>query len=1738
MGILILSPLQIKLSMKNKIFYLVVFLLIGSVCYTAYGRNIGAAAGHEDSIFTKGNFLPREASPTRFNYLESAERLSNSIYLEDQGNQAVQSTIDSARATFSTISLRNRWIDNITNNVTMAAPFGMSRTIAPHNTTYQIAFANIRFTSAGAIARVFARCTPNGGTNGELYFAGNVNLSRVGGVGSNNTLSLIGNQSISYNNNTLVLKISGAPASDPSQFVFDCNGFTSLNIRAIVEIRASNYFPVDSTNFTRQNGAGINSAVFAVTLNKWEDLNKEGVSFPGLFGNARIPNYFFKINSAILDLTTLSNPTNADIARHIRENVTALPNTWVGLGITAMDVYLPAYFNVKNTTKRTRVPVTYGVVDEYGFSFRVSSKSPILNLSDKAGSANGWSFSINRFDLWYQKDAIITNSSSFSGKIVLPVEDQGFADRGVPFTAKYVQTDSRSGGEEFDVSVDESGFVTAKNFRGYLLFNSGDVELSFKVKQNKLMPKLVMSGQFGLSANRQGDMYQPSEQAKKAKEAKAEAKAAKKNKSFTPVDMAIDDIEFQELVMQTETAPFLQVKYLGAKAEMEIGSFGAQVAVELRTGFNSKGAADPNASCLHFDAALQFMEGKIGGAMGIDIYSRTNITAGSFDFEDIKFTSVNIAAKFSGVEFDGALDIMDNPSYGRGFSGQMILTVAKTLKVKAGAMFGTKYKSDGSSFSYFNIDGGADFKPAGVVVFGAVKITGFQGGVTYKMDVVKPSGNYPITVTGVSYVPNENSFLRLRAGVYMSVGDEKMLSGFGGLEFVFNQNWGLEEVSISGNAQIFSQMPNDDKTKISPLTQGRQQTYMSYKASQGEDVADSEESNGVSASRARRPGAGSGGTVGNSPGGELQIPDTISVIAQMRELKPRLDSAYNLMKRTENELNVTRATLAKNERIYAGMKHRSDSISNPARTSIAARFNSFFSPTASLGTYSYRSRNLDIWPEVARLLNIPETGFTTVRRANYTVPTQARIDKIKDSLTRVYANTAQSKSLRDYYDARRRICEKEQESAQLAINTYQNLVKNETLRVRFGYQPFILANKPFNDARKQHWEGVKINYRDSVNYYRAKGDEAHNLATQVIPIRAVFGDSSRLNDGIWRKNGQYNFARNRNGQEVATLLISYPLIDQAKILYDYYQIILIPKFPVEDSMTNLLTNVIKPLQFQEADLKGRLQDQFNKHYNLAKTYNDTFVVVNNANQQVVRAFQLKVRKATGAKLNAADEAVITNADAAYAKAKPIIDHWNYLNKVVALDNSLAASQKAVDNARNTLNSATASQQQKNAAQQALNSSLAQLRADSAAIARRILEENGGPIFELSKLELYHINKAVRVNVERDPFKKRKQLWAEHERLVNQIAGLITSQQDRFNTAKPSPEQFKKSLDSLTVLRDKANADARNSGGVNIVRQFAYNLLNFPEEASVFAYMYQGKTDRQNDFTPIDKAIDTAEAWLAAAVTKINDSLKNARNNSSFERQVVVPGGLRPDGNPQFWGDFLLKIDIKNSTVSLAMDVYTSIDIASIEVIRGAMDGNAKAGTLDLVVSGRTFDLNIGTESAPCSVGFSLGNFIKGSGSFYAQVNNRHSGGNVNASNFNMKFGMSGQVSWSGSAGLSGVVEGYATIYGGLSFSLNASRYDNFICSATNQKGGLEGWYGEGRMNVMVGAAAGVKILGYNIEIFRAEARAGLRARGPVPLFVTGNMQFSYGVRVLGTNYTGRFDIGFTYGTSCAIPGLN
>jgi hypothetical protein len=353
----------------------------------------------------------------------------------------------------------------------------------------------------------------------------------------------------------------------------------------------------------------------------------------------------------------------------------------------------------------------------------------------------------------------------------------------------------------------------------------------------------------------------------------------------------------------------------------------------------------------------------------------------------------------------------------------------------------------------------------------------------------------------------------------------------------------------------------------------------------------------------------------------------------------------------------------------------------------------------------------------------------------------------------------------------------------------------------------------------------------------------------------------------------------------------------------------------------------------------------------------------------------------------------------------------------------------------------------------------------------------------------------------------------------------------YTSNKISIVDYRSRVDALGARLNQANKNYNDYVQNDFVRKLAYNLLNFPEESSAQVYRYK---EIGLYYNVIERSIDTAEVWLGVAVARITDSLNNSkRNTSSSERQVVVPGGLRPDGNPKFWGDFLLKVDIKNSTVSLAMDVYTSIDAGNIEIIRGGMDDNAKAGTLDLVVSGSTFDMNIGTENAPCKVNFSFGRYITGEGTMYFQVNNRRSGGNVNASNFNLKFGVSGQVSAGASKGIGFGIEAYGSIFGGIAFSLNASRYDNFICSDNNQPGGLYGWYGEGKVKVYVGASYGIKVAGMKFDFFSARAEAKLRARGPVPLFVTGNVNFRYSV----ANYSGNFDLDFTYGTSCNIPGL-
>ncbi len=1736
-------------------YILFIILLAINIVLLANNSGINNKKPVSDSLVNKNLFINNQPEPIRYNYLESPERLSNSIYLDNPYIASNNQIIDSARRAFALVTANNAWIDNITNNIAMQTPFGMSRTISPHTTIYQIAVANISFNSTSSVARVFARVLPNGGSNGELYFAGNIALSRIGGVGNNNILTLIGNQNINYNNNTISLNLNGSGNSQTTQFIFDCNGFTSINLNATIQLNSDTYFPVDTTTFNRIDNRKITSNNFSISMNKWEDVYKDGVSFTGVFGNARIPNYFFRINTAVVDLTTLQNPNGTDVSAYIRRNITSLANTWTGLGITSMDVLMPKYFNVRNATNRTRATAGYGVIDNNGFTFKINARDVLTLDAGRAGSANGWPLSISSFNLLFEKDAIVSNSSSFSGKIVLPLEDETFAERGMPFTATFKTSDLRNPTAAFDITSDAVSFLTAKSWRGYIFPDASSIKMEFAVRNDKFYPKVTLSGTYGLFTTGPDDRYDPSEIKKKADEEKAEKKAAAKGKT-APLKKTFElgDIDVEDIVMQTETAPFLTVKSFGAEAELEIGSFSAQAAFDAIYGQGPGKTSNSNSFCIHIDADVQFADGKFGGGLGIDLYSTYNANTGRYDFTKFELGRVNINADFKQVKIDGSLDFLRSPAYGEGFSGNIRLTVAKTVEITAGAMFGAKKNTDGSTLDYFNVDASVKFSP-GVLIFGGVKLRGFSGGITYKMDPITASSEYPVTASGVSYRPNENSFFRLRAGVFLSLVKEELLSGWGGLEFVFNKNWGLDEVSISGSAQIFSQPANEDKSRISPLTKGSQQSRRVREENLDEAEAESNNNEIETAlvtpqKRSNVSNFATGYTSSGDQAGDYSLKDTFSVYNEFVDFSRRTAIAKTNLDTATNRANRALAAKARPDSILDRMIFRSERLSAPGSSDLVNNFNAYAnifnngSNRSSVSRYSYYIMCGTEWQQVCTLLNIPfipSEATTSTRRANYTEPTLARITQIRDSLNSVHNATIPNiETLKRAFNDSITNLRRRNRSIDSASNYFENSfyygspqwsinLSESRARQIFGFKALTSANESFNVNINNSIKTEKSANETAIALFNRRIDSLPlknrngELAGSKPPLLQVFSDFIRSpsdRNTFIRNEVQFNQSV---GDRTVRTTTSYPLISQVKLHYDYYMQVLLPRFRIEDSITNYKTNIIAPLQ-AAIDARVNERTQAANIFNPLRNRLDTLTIVNTANQLARRANPVRIRKRVNPQLSSIESNLIDSSDAANELAAPIVNAWNYKAKQVDLRNRYNTALVRIRELKDLIANRATSAANRVRFSNELTNLEAQFKADEATINENTLATNGGPLIEVSKRELYYINRNYRRPITTTVTSRLKALNDNIDLAYN--AYVLRYNQISMATGRGVPSSYSDRSINANLVTQLSNLNVASRDKSLYMQAnkeiFAAFLINNTNEGSL--NIYQDR-NRSLNIDGHDSTLAIANRWIEEAGKYINDSMNRASPVTSTTRVTRV--GTQPEGNPSYWGDFVVKIDIKNNSFSLSMDVYASIDIAGVEVASGDM-GNKKAGTLDFHYASNTFYLNIGTRDNPCSIQYNYGNFIQSKGTMYLMVSNGESGNASQASNFRLRFGMSSQVSASATKDLL-VCEAFAEVGGRVSFELDAARYTNFTCSGNNQVNGLlDGWYGSGRLRASAFVRAGIRNDLGTAEIIRGDVSINLEVRGPKPLYFQGTVAFSYSV--LGVSGSTSVDV--RYGTYC------
>lgn len=794
---------------------------------------------------------------------------------------AIQSIRDSARNLLNAISDAHAWVDSISTNALIRAPFGLIKELG--GTTYQVGFSNIVFGPSGGTARVFARViTPQlneNGDNKELYFSGNVNLTRTGGIISGNKLALAGEEAVrSCNRWSLVLHGAATTAladiDKLTWFGFNCGGFTSLGLNGEVVLSKDYYQPVSAGTVLTDSSVRIN-APFVKTVTSWGSLMIADLVFTQQFVIKTANKYRFEITAATLDFTDEVNPVpeeeDGDFDDYVDDAVPKNTETWRGLYISKLKVGLPNQFRPKGAKEGVTMECEYAVLDETGFTTEVALDNV---LSIEEGSADKWPISVDKFSFTIDADEI--TGGKLEGAIVLPIQDKKkavenqkakeTADKKVlaavkaaaaaarvaaalakandttaakdtattkatsastaaattttktatttastkdTATAKTTTTTSAAKDTATAKAAADSASDKAIAFTGTIKpGDSYELELAYSenirikvpvwksvleidtsssiqltVDSAGFHPKVTLSGslQFNVSGDKTEEV--------------AAADTAKK-KTFS-----CKGISFEELTLQTKKAPYIEIKALGVEGALHIASFEAEYSVAFTTAKQKEMESVPgDMVALKIAADVKLMDGKIAGKTALTFYGLYDEEQATWSYYDYRIGEIAIQADFGKAAFEGSLTLLRNdPVYGNGFAGSLSLRVNQ-FKVSASGIFGIAVnQATQQPFRYWSVDA----QVSGLkLVTGAIVFTGFSGGASYKMNqAAVASTRMP---SGITYIPDDQAFLRVRAGVLFDVTSAKAMTATAGLEIIFNKNWGVTSAIITGTARVMS----------------------------------------------------------------------------------------------------------------------------------------------------------------------------------------------------------------------------------------------------------------------------------------------------------------------------------------------------------------------------------------------------------------------------------------------------------------------------------------------------------------------------------------------------------------------------------------------------------------------------------------------------------------------------------------------------------------------------------------------------------------------------------------------------------------------------------------------------------------------------------------------------------------------------------------------------------------------
>jgi hypothetical protein len=697
-----------------------------------------------------------------------------------------------------------------------------------------IAFYNIRFTPTGAFLDSYMSADIPLGNQHTAFQARNVGF-HPGGLQGTARMNMMSDIKFAWNGKMEITFKKGAQ----TYVQFNCGGLQEVGLDMQVKLCRDIAVPVDPFTYQRDTNSYVTGGL-AITANSWGEF--AGVINISPFELAQLPGWAFNVQDAVFDLSESFTPSQVTFpSNYMHPDVSGTAGAsnpaWRGFYLRSARVKIPSHFLGQDSTKNVTFGAVNMIIDHTGFTGAIYATNL---LSIDTGRVASWALGIDSIAVGIQSNQF--SHANLKAKLKVPALDDPLA------VSCHIQP-----GSHYNFSIALTGTVKLSAFGATAeLHQNTEIGISYQVQTDQFSAYAQLHGRITFS---------PQVGARDTTATAATGGAAATTGASPPPDTAssilIPYIAFQNFRVGSE-APYVSV----GSWQLGTGNGGQPKATGFPLMINEIGmfqSLDGTEVAFGIDITLNLVgsDDQGFGARGrgfvicdIAFDPVTNLQVWSFN--RVRLDKLSIDFTGPGYSLHGyILNYEKHPVYGSGFQGGIKATFMPGFSLAVAAMFGQK-----DDYRYFFVDALLGLDP-GIPIGGptGIALYGFGGGISYHMErrgfnaltlpissaeesgpapeiVVQPAV-FPVgslgaayygqqdpaasmpplvglpsglgqSLSGVTYVPNKDVGIGIKAMVAFGVLKREVFNGDITFEIIFNANGGLRYIGLMGNANFIT----------------------------------------------------------------------------------------------------------------------------------------------------------------------------------------------------------------------------------------------------------------------------------------------------------------------------------------------------------------------------------------------------------------------------------------------------------------------------------------------------------------------------------------------------------------------------------------------------------------------------------------------------------------------------------------------------------------------------------------------------------------------------------------------------------------------------------------------------------------------------------------------------------------------------------------------------------------------